>query len=76
MVGVNLSGLEFSKMVDPFVIPNLSVEDASTPASDLAEIQSFLKSGMNTIRVPVRWGYLQLEGPGQGDINLDFTMLM
>jgi endoglucanase len=71
-VGMNLSGLEFSKMVDPVVIPNLSAEDASSPYSDLADTKSLLNSGMNTVRVPISWGYLQLEGPGKGDLNLNY----
>lgn len=71
-VGFNLSGLEFSKMIDPVVIPNLSVEDASGSFSDLAETKALLSSGMNTVRVPLSWGYLQLEGPGKGEINLNY----
>jgi len=71
-VGINLSGLEFSKMIDPVVVPNLSAEDASGKYSDLKETQIFLQSGMNTIRVPVSWGYLQLDGPGVGEINLEY----
>lgn len=71
-VGFNLSGLEFSKMIDPVVIPNLSQEDAAGNYSDLADTQKFIQASMNTVRVPVRWGYLQLQGPGQGDINLNY----
>lgn len=71
-VGINLSGLEFSKVIDPVVVPNLSVEDATGSRSDLAETQAFLKAGMNTVRVPVSWGYLQLEGAGKGDIYADY----
>ncbi|MDA9272220.1 glycoside hydrolase family 5 protein [bacterium] len=63
-----MSGLEFSKVIDPFVIPNLSAEDSSTTNSDLTDTQAFIDAGMNTVRVPVSWGYLQLEGPGEGDI--------
>lgn len=71
-VGANLSGLEFSKTIDPFVIPNLSDQDAATANSDLADTTTFLQSGMNTIRVPLSWGYLQLDGPGKGEINADY----
>lgn len=71
-VGANLSGLEFGKTIDPFVIPNLSKEDASGTLSDLADTQALLKAGMNTMRVPLSWSYLQLEGPGQGEINQDY----
>lgn len=71
-VGTNLSGLEFSKMIDPIVVPNLSLEDANGRLSDLAEMQNFLTMGMNTVRVPLSWGYLQLDGAGKGDINFDY----
>src|SRR5436190_9872907 len=63
-VGINLSGLEFDKVINPTTIPNLSVEDASTQYTDLADTTAFLQAGMNTIRIPVSWGYLQLDGPG------------
>lgn len=66
--GINLSGLEFGKTIDPVVIPNLSQEDSHSPLSDLKETQAFIDSGMNTVRIPVSWGYLQLDGPGQGKI--------
>lgn len=71
-VGANLSGLEFGKTIDPVVVPNLSVEDAGGKLSDLADTQSFLQAGMNTMRVPLHWGYLQLDGAGKGDINSDY----
>lgn len=71
-VGANLSGLEFSKVIDPVVVPNLSVDDASGNYSDLADTQAFIKAGMNTFRVPVSWGYLQLDGPGKGNVNLEY----
>jgi endoglucanase len=67
--GINLSGLEFSKAIDPFVIPDLSKENANLATSDLNEIEQFIQEGMNTVRVPVRWGYLQLDGAGKGQIN-------
>lgn len=73
-VGANLSGLEFSRQIDPVVIPNLSLQDTNQKFSDLAEFKKFISAGMNTIRVPVRWGYLQLEKPGTQDnpINLEY----
>jgi endoglucanase len=71
-VGINLSGLEFGKVIDPFSIPNLSVEDAKGKQSDLAETQGFVKAGMNTVRVPVSWGYLQLDGAGKGNLYQDY----
>lgn len=71
-VGVNLSGMEFGKAIDPVVIPNLSEEDANSISSDLAEMRAFVSAGMNTVRVPVSWGYLQLEGAGKGELNLEY----
>jgi endoglucanase len=71
-VGVNLSGLEFGKMPDPVVVPNLSAADALGTRSDLADTQAFLKAGMNTVRVQLHWGYLQPDGAGIGDLNQDY----
>lgn len=71
-VGANLSGLEFGKMIDPTAIPNLSREDANSSRSDLKDTQAFLKQGMNTFRIPVSWGYLQLNGAGVGEIHQDY----
>ncbi|KTD64320.1 cellulase family glycosylhydrolase [Legionella spiritensis] len=70
--GINLSGLEFGKVIDPVVIPNLSQKDSETPYSDLDATQSFINAGMNTVRVPVSWGYLQLDGAGKGSLNLAY----
>lgn len=70
--GINLSGLEFGKVIDPTVVPNLSAEDTLSPYSDLKATQAFLDSGMNTVRLPISWGYLQLEGAGIGNINLNY----
>lgn len=67
--GINLSGLEFGKVIDPVVIPNLSEADSQLPVSDLKDTQAFINQGMNTVRIPVSWGYLQLDGPGVGGIN-------
>lgn len=71
-VGVNLSGLEFGKSIDPVVIPNLSAQDSDSANSDLKETEAFINAGMNTVRVPVSWGYLQLDGAGKGSINLAY----
>lgn len=71
-VGTNLSGLEFGKVLDATVVPNLSKQDAKSNMSDLADTESFLNAGMNTIRVPLHWGYLQLEGAGKGEINKEY----
>jgi len=73
-VGVNLSGLEFGKVIDPVVIPNLSIEDALLPSSDLTEIQTFIDKGLNTIRLPISWGFLQVNGAGIGGLNNDYYM--
>lgn len=71
-VGFNLSGLEFGKTIDPFVAPNLSEEDATQANSDLNDTRAFLQAGMNTVRVPISWGYLQLDGAGKGELNVDY----
>ncbi len=71
-VGINLSGLEFDKVINPIVVPNLSSEDSNTDYTDLGDTQKFIKAGMNTVRVPISWGYLQLKGAGQGDLNLSY----
>ncbi|CEK10322.1 glycoside hydrolase family 5 protein [Legionella hackeliae] len=70
--GFNLSGLEFSKVIDPVVIPNLSIEDSSGRYSDLKETEEWISMGMNTTRVPISWSYLQLDGPGKGRLNLAY----
>ncbi|STX29213.1 Endoglucanase precursor [Legionella beliardensis] len=72
LAGINLSGLEFGKVIDPTVIPNLSQEDTDSQYSDLKETEAFIQAGMNTVRVPLSWGYLQLDGPGKGSSNLDY----
>ncbi|KTD18893.1 Endoglucanase precursor [Legionella jordanis] len=71
-VGFNLSGLEFGKVIDPFVIPNLSQQDSSSNNSDLKEIEELINAGMNTVRLPISWGYIQLDGPGKGSLNLAY----
>jgi len=71
-IGINLSGLEFGKSIAPSVMPNLSTEDAATTVSDLSDTQAFIQAGMNTVRLPVSWDYLQWDGPGVGDINPDY----
>ncbi|MDA0910023.1 MAG: cellulase family glycosylhydrolase [Proteobacteria bacterium] len=60
--GINLSGLEFSTMPNASVIPDLSDDGA-----DNKPTIEFLNQGANTIRVPVRWAYLQPYG--YQDIN-------
>lgn len=70
--GINLSGLEFGKVIEPSVVPNLSVQDKDSRYSDLNDTELFIQSGMNTIRVPVSWGYLQPDGAGKGTINMGY----
>jgi endoglucanase len=70
--GINLSGLEFNKVIDPVVIPNLSVEDEGTKNTDLADTKAFINAGVNTVRVPISWGFIQLDGPGKGSLNLSY----
>lgn len=70
-VGFNLSGLEFSKTIDPTVVPNLSLEDSVGTAAqfnDYTDVRSLLMMGFNTVRLPVRSSYLQMEGP-KGAVN-------
>lgn len=70
--GINLSGLEFSTVVNPVVIPNLSTTDEGTSNSDLANTTAFIQEGINTIRVPVSWDYLQMSGAGIGTISTEY----
>ena len=59
-VGVNLSGNEFGKLWNPINSPQAE------------EMSPFIKAGMNTFRLPVRWAYLQPEGPGVGKLDDDY----
>ncbi|ARG97215.1 hypothetical protein B6N58_05815 [Legionella micdadei] len=70
--GINLSGMEFGKVIDPTVIPNLSLTDSSTTNSDFKDTEEFIKAGINTVRVPISWGFLQLDGPGIGVLNEEY----
>lgn len=70
--GINLSGLEFGKTIDPVVVPNLSQQDSAAKNSDLNDSEAFIKAGMNTVRVPISWGYVQLDGAGKGELNLEY----
>lgn len=77
MTGINLSGLEFSTMPNDSVIPNLSVEDSvkkdqtPNPNSDLQATKQFLSEGANTVRLPIRWAYVQpeLKVDAQGNVT-------
>jgi endoglucanase len=55
--GINLSGLEFSTMPNASVIP-----DISTGGVDESATADFMKLGANTVRLPVRWEYMQPYG--------------
>lgn len=57
--GINLSGFEFSTAPNGSVLPDLSQADETTPDSDLASTAAFLNQGANTIRLPIRWEYMQ-----------------
>ena len=71
-VGINLSGLEFGQIILPSKLPNLSQEDADTVYSDLADTEAFIQAGMNTIRIPINWTYLQWNGPGRMILNQEY----
>lgn len=60
--GFNLSGLEFSYSPNGAVFPNISDADKSTSDSDEAAVKTSFEAGANTVRVPVRWAYLQPYG--------------
>lgn len=70
--GVNLSGNEFGTEPAPNTIVNLSEEDSATASSDLADMRGFTFSGLNTVRMPNHWGFLQPDGAGKGDIYANF----
>jgi len=62
--GINLSGLEFGAVINPYVIPNLSAEDSGTDYTDLPDTQLFINGGVNTVRVPMSWDYLLWNSDG------------
>ncbi|MCD8524469.1 MAG: glycoside hydrolase family 5 protein [Gammaproteobacteria bacterium] len=70
--GINLSGFEFDKVINPVTAPNLSEIDQTTAYTDLADTNNFIATGANTIRMPLHWGYLQPDGPGQGQIYQNY----
>ena len=69
-VGINLSGAEFGKTISPYSIPDLSSATATaTPDhSDLVTMKGanangsngYVKQGVNTVRLPISWSYLEL----------------
>jgi endoglucanase len=70
--GVNFSGNEFGTEPAPNTIVNFSQEDAATASSDLADMKDFTFSGLNTVRMPNHWGFLQPDGAGKGEIYANF----
>jgi endoglucanase len=59
-VGVNLSGAEFGDVIAPYSIPDLSTTTASTARSDLVTMKQYVPQGLNTVRLPISWSYLEL----------------
>lgn len=57
-VGINLSGGEFGKAISANSVPDLS--DGTKPGPDLKNMQTYIAAGINTVRVPIHWGYLEL----------------
>jgi endoglucanase len=55
--GFNLSGLEFSTMLNATVIPDISANGL-----DANNTIQMLNQGANAIRIPVRWAYMQPNG--------------
>ena len=55
--GVNLAGSEFGQYFSPGNVPYPS------------EVNYYINKGMNTVRLPIRWAYLQPKGPGVGALN-------
>lgn len=75
-VGVNLSGLEFSSIINTTTIPDLSITDANDPSmsqySDLATMRQFVQGGLNTVRIPISWGFLALGGMDDYTLNMTY----
>jgi len=57
-VGINLSGAEFGKTISANSVPNLSKN--AKAGSDLADVKRYIAAGINTVRLPISWGYLEL----------------
>lgn len=73
-LGVNLSGLEFSTVINTATVPDLSQADAESQAkySDLANIRQFVSAGLNTVRVPISWSFLALGGADDYTLNMAY----
>ena len=72
-IGINLSGLEFSNVINTSTAPDLSQQDENqSQYTDLPNMQKFVQSGVNTVRVPVSWSFLALGGESDPTINLAY----
>lgn len=75
LVGINLSGMEFSSVINATTVTNLSETDQSSWMSDLGLTKDFLTAGINTVRLLISWGFLALGGGGTAPdyaINSDY----
>lgn len=65
LTGINLSGLEFSTYLNSSTIPNISEKGSPGvgPGPDAKNLTSFLTEGANTVRIPIRWAYMEPYGP-------------
>ncbi|MFM0515169.1 glycoside hydrolase family 5 protein [Paraburkholderia sp. RL17-373-BIF-A] len=57
-VGVNFSGAEFGKTIAPSSVPDLAGLDLSDMNNGKGE--GYVSAGMNTVRFPIGWGFLEL----------------
>ena len=73
-LGVNLSGLEFSTVINTATVPDLSQADAESQVkySDLANMRQFVSAGLNTVRVPISWSFLALGGADDYTLNMAY----
>ena len=73
IVGINLSGMEFGTVINAGSVTNLSVIDKDSGYSDLGLTSDFISAGINTVRLPISWGFLALGGGTHNyTINLDY----
>ena len=59
--GANLAGAEFGQYWSPGNVPYP------------AEFNYYIGKGMNTVRLPIRWAYLQPQGPDVGPIEANYA---
>ena len=79
--GINLSGLEFSTTLQGSNIPTLNqlavINQSKTGDNDWVTLNKFVAPvgtdqkyrGANTIRIPIRWAYMQPQGSAAKDFN-------